>query len=100
LVKVIPNFKGDKVLFMTRNQQYHVDMLVRKHSSVIGFINFTLQQFKLLSRTEIELSESIELMRLIEHGHPCYTWEMRGKPGISVDTPEDLILANSIIKSL
>lgn len=95
LVKILTNYKGDKVLYMSRHQNYFAGFQVKKHSSVIGFINFTLQQFRLLNRTEMEISESIELMRLIEHGHPCYTWEMAGKPGISVDTPEDLVLANS-----
>jgi len=42
----------------------------------------------------MEITESIELMRLIEHGHLCYTWAMKGSVGISVDTPEDLIMAN------
>lgn len=94
VVKIMPNYQGDRVLYMSRHQAYLANAPVRKHSSVIGFINFTLQQFTLLERTETELSESIELMRLVQHGHPCYTWEMTGKPGISVDTPEDLELAN------
>jgi len=98
IVKIIPNHIGDKVLYMSRHQYFSNDVPVRKHSSVIGFINFTLQQFKLLQRTQMEISESIELMRLIEHGHPCYTWKMSGESGISVDTPEDLIEANMRIK--
>ena len=93
IVKIVPNYKGDEVLYMTRHQYYHFDVPIRKHSSVIGFVNFTLQQFISLPRTLQEISESIELMRLIEHGHKCYTWEMKGKPGVSIDTPENLIEA-------
>ena len=95
IVKVIPNFSGDKIIYMSRHQYYHQDVDVRKHSSVIGFINFTLQQFRILPRSSIEISESIELMRLVEHGHICYTWEMKGVRGISVDTQDDLQLVNN-----
>jgi 3-deoxy-manno-octulosonate cytidylyltransferase (CMP-KDO synthetase) len=98
IVKIIPNFNGDKVVYMSRHQYYHKDIEIRKHSSVIGFINFTLQQFRVLPRSSIEISESIELMRLIEHGHICYTWEMKGVSGISVDTQDDLQLANNKLK--
>jgi 3-deoxy-manno-octulosonate cytidylyltransferase (CMP-KDO synthetase) len=94
VVKIIPNFSGERVLYMTRHQSFQAGIPVRKHSSVIGFINFTLQSFSRLPRSEIEITDSIELMRLIEHGHICYTWEMKGAVGISVDTPEDLFFAN------
>jgi 3-deoxy-manno-octulosonate cytidylyltransferase (CMP-KDO synthetase) len=94
VVKIMPDFNGDRVLYMSRHQYYHPNFPVRKHSSVIGFINFTLQQFTKLSRSQGEISESIELMRLVEHGHPVYTWPMQGGAGISVDTPEDLVEAN------
>lgn len=100
VVKIIPNYYGDKVLYMSRHQFYQTGTSIRKHSSVIGFINSTLQSFTKLERTEMEITESIELMRLIEHGHLCYTWEMKGAAGISVDTPEDLLIANLRAKAL
>lgn len=95
IVKIFPDHAGSKVIYMSRHQGYHPQVPVRKHSSVIGFINSTLQLFGALPRTKLEISESIELMRLIEHGYTCYTWEMLGEPGISVDTPEDLWSVNN-----
>jgi 3-deoxy-manno-octulosonate cytidylyltransferase (CMP-KDO synthetase) len=95
IVKIIPTFDGNRVLYMSRNQTYHPDVPIRKHSSVIGFFNYTLQMFNKLPISNMELSESIELMRLIENNQPCYTWRMSGIPGLSVDTPDDLICANN-----
>lgn len=90
IVKIMPNHVGDKVITMSRHQFYSPNVPILKHSSVIGFVNTTLQEFVSLPKTSLEHSESIELMRLIEHGIPCYTWKMLGVPGISIDTLEDL----------
>lgn len=96
VVKIFSDEKNSRAIFMSRHQSYHPEIGVKKHSSVIGFFNSTLQLFSSLPKTPMEVSESIELMRLIENGYPCHTWEMKGVPGISVDTPQDLLSANQL----
>lgn len=93
IVKIIPVQSGEKVFYMTRYQSYHPSVPVLKHSSVIGFSNWTLQLFSSLPKSNSEKCDSIELMRLLENNIPCFTWEMAGVPGLSVDTPDDLLRA-------
>lgn len=89
VVKILQKTSGE-VFYMTRYQSYTPEVPVLKHSSVIGFVNWTLQLFSSLPVSNAEKSDSIELMRLVENNIPCFTWEAAGVAGISIDTPDDL----------
>lgn len=99
VVKLILNDPASgKVLYMTRRQTYHADYPVLKHASIIGFVNHTLQMFATLPQAQTEIVDRIELMRLLQSPvyNPVYTYPLVGVPGISVDTPDDLVRANDI----
>ena len=65
---------------------------LKKHLSIIGFRMRALQAYASTEPTELEISERIELMRLIELGIPVGTFLQSGSSH-SVDTQQDYDLA-------
>lgn len=65
---------------------------LRKHLSIIGFRRSGLDRYLSSPPTPLEITERIELMRLIEIGEPIGTFLQEGN-SVSVDTQEDYELA-------
>ena len=63
-----------------------------------GFSKTTLENFGNREQGVLERTESIEMLRWIENGEILES-KLLDTPSISVDTPEDLIEAEELIKS-
>lgn len=63
-----------------------------------GMTAATLRTFATLHSGPLELAESVEMLRLLEHGHPVHL-VMTEDSGIAVDTPEDLRRAERLLPS-
>ena len=55
-----------------------------------------LLRFVSMPPTPLEMSESLEQLRVLEHGYPVYMVPV-AEDSISVDTPEDLLVVERII---
>ncbi len=67
-----------------------------KHVGIYIYRREFLLQYVRLTPTPLELSESLEQLRVIEHGYPIHMVQME-YDSVSVDTPEDVVLVESII---
>ena len=104
--KVILDSKGDAIYFSraaipylrdfeksdwSKNHNYY------KHLGLYAYRTETLKKITLLSRSSLEISESLEQNRWIENGYrirtAITTWE-----SIGVDTPDDLDRAKLLLK--
>lgn len=67
-----------------------------KHIGIYLYRRDFLLKFVALRPTPLEVSESLEQLRILEHGYPIYLVKVTDD-SISVDTEEDLALAESLI---
>lgn len=101
-IKVVMNLKGDAIYF-SRTPIPTVDFTkaerpeIFKQVCVIPFRREFLLKFSTLPPTPLEQSESIDMVRLIEHGEQIRMVETATKTH-AVDTPEDLVLVESLMK--
>jgi 3-deoxy-manno-octulosonate cytidylyltransferase (CMP-KDO synthetase) len=68
-----------------------------KHVGIYLFRREFLLRFVSLPPTPLELSESLEQLRVLEHGYPVYMVPV-AEDSISVDTEEDLLVAEKLIR--
>lgn len=74
------------------------DAVCYQQTGVIGFSRKFLGEFSKLPQTPLEKTESIDMLRVLEHGHPLkvvYT----AKETIAVDVPYDLERAKKILEN-
>lgn len=93
VVKVVVDGR-DRALYFSREpipsrKKYTGTFNRFKQFGIIAFRNSFLQKFNSLTPTELEKIESVDMLRVLEHG---YSIQMFQSPGniYSVDTPEDL----------
>lgn len=67
-----------------------------KHIGLYLYRREFLLQYVNMKATPLEVSESLEQLRILEHGYPIYLVEVT-EDSLSVDTPEDLALVESMI---
>ena len=67
-----------------------------KHIGIYAFRNSFLNKFKKFKQTNLELTEMIEALRIIEHGYNIHMIEIDHEQ-ISIDTIEDFNKAKSIL---
>jgi 3-deoxy-manno-octulosonate cytidylyltransferase (CMP-KDO synthetase) len=67
-----------------------------KHVGLYVYRRQFLLAFAALPPTPLELSESLEQLRALEHGHAIMTVETR-HDALGVDTPEDLERARRLL---
>ena len=100
-VKAIVNHKSN-IMYMTRKpvrNSARPDLfpMYLKQLGLYGFSNASLEKFSQTKQQRLELSESIEMMRWLELEKTLKGVQLQCT-SISVDTPEDLIEAEGLIK--
>lgn len=95
IVKVVSDRHG-RALYFSRAPVPHVRdprqpqaPMARKHIGLYGYRRSFLLKFAALPQTPLELTESLEQLRALEHGYRIVTVETQ-HDSIGVDTPEDL----------
>ena len=67
-----------------------------KHVGIYLFRREFLLRYVKMRQTPLELAESLEQLRILEHGYPIYVVRA-AEDAVSVDTPEDLAFVESVI---
>ena len=104
-IKVVMNVRGDALYFS--RAPVPADAFARdpaggrpsvfKQVCVIPFRRDSLREFARLPQTPLERAESIDMLRLIEHGRPVRLVEIE-EDTHAVDTAEDLRLVEALLK--
>lgn len=92
VVKMISDKKGNAIYFSRYCIPYERDARKTdhyKHIGVYGYKTFFLKQFSMMPKTELELSESLEQLRVIENGFKIKVRETE-YDSIGVDTLEHI----------
>ena len=100
-IKVVINLKSDAVYFSRSPiPAINFDGLqpIFKQVCVIPFTRELLQEFANLAPTPLEEAESVDMLRLVEHGEQIRIVKTSTKTH-AVDTLEDLILVESLMKN-
>jgi 3-deoxy-manno-octulosonate cytidylyltransferase (CMP-KDO synthetase) len=100
-VKVVTATNGD-VLYMSREaipsrQKYPGQIKAHRQLGLIAFTREALLKFVSLPTTPLEIIESVDMNRFLEHGIPIHT-EITAYEADSVDTPADLVRVNEKMK--
>jgi 3-deoxy-manno-octulosonate cytidylyltransferase (CMP-KDO synthetase) len=99
--------KGDAIYFSraaipfirdTEKSQWSKTHVYYKHIGLYAYRTETLTKITRLTRSSLEISESLEQNRWLENGYPIRTavtdWE-----SIGIDTPDDLERAKVLLNS-
>ena len=106
IVKVVTNLQGDALYFSRgsipstpakHNPTNDEDAIIYKHIGLYAFRKEQLLAFTSWERTPYEISESLEQLRLLEHGVPIHVVET-DTPLIGVDVPADLEKVKDILE--
>ena len=97
-VKVVCDLKSDALYFSRSRIPFPRgdDAQVMQHIGLYAYRRDFLLEFASLPQTTMELAESLEQLRVLEHGYSIRMVEV-GNPPLSVDTPEDLERVRKII---
>ena len=99
-VKVVTDSRGYALYFsraaIPTNLRGEGDASFLKQLCIIPMTKDFLQTFIGLSPTPLEISESVDMLRLLEHGYKVKIVKSE-KQVKSVDTPEDLIIAEKLL---
>jgi 3-deoxy-manno-octulosonate cytidylyltransferase (CMP-KDO synthetase) len=100
VVKVITDLRGDALYFsraaIPHRRAGGDSPLARAHVGMYAFTAAFLQQFASLPPGKLEVEESLEQLRALEHGHRIRVADTR-YTGFGIDTPEDLERARAIL---
>jgi 3-deoxy-manno-octulosonate cytidylyltransferase (CMP-KDO synthetase) len=101
-VKVVTDLKGRALYFSrepipTRRKGANA-VLRHRQVPIIPFRRDYLLRFNTLTPTPLEIAESVDLMRCVEHGDPVLMAVTKTRT-VSVDTPADLARAEEAMKS-
>lgn len=98
--KVVVDLKSDAVYFsrepIPSRKKYSGDIKAYKQVCIIPFTREALFDFQALEPTPLEIIESIDMMRLLEHGKKV-RMVYQDLNTYSVDTPEDLEKVESLL---
>ena len=107
VVKVVRG-KNDRALYFSRSPMPHQrncpedewfsGFKYMKHLGLYGYRTEVLSQITKLKTTPLELAESLEQLRWLEHGYSIKV-HITTEIGIGIDTPEDLEKAREIISA-
>lgn len=99
VVKVINDIKGDAIYFSRYPIPYERDGKPRvhyKHVGTYGYKVWFLNKFSKMQKTELEIAESLEQLRVIENGLKIRVKETSWQT-IGVDTPEQIAQVEILI---
>ena len=99
-VKVVVDINNDSILFSRSIIPFDRDDLkpnYYKHIGVYAFRSLYLKKFAKYDQTPLEKAEMIEALRIVEHGDKIRMIEIF-KEHVSIDTIDDLRIAESILK--
>ena len=99
-VKVVVDNNNDSILFSRSIIPFDRDDLkpnYYKHLGVYAFRSLYLKKFAKYDQTPLEKAEMIEALRIVEHGEKIRMIEIF-KEHVSIDTIDDLKMAESILK--
>ena len=99
-VKVVVDNNNDSILFSRSIIPFDRDDLkpnYYKHIGVYAFRTSYLKKFAKYDQTPLEKAEMIEALRIVEHGEKIRMIEIF-KEHVSIDTIDDLKMAESILK--
>lgn len=69
-----------------------------RHIGIYAYRAGFLQEFSAWSPTPLEKTESLEQLRVLEHGRRIQVVVAKDKPGEGIDTPEDLERFRSVVE--
>ncbi len=98
-VKVVVDKNNNSLMFsraMIPYKRVENNVNYFKHIGIYAFRNSFLNKFKKFKQTNLELTEMIEALRIIEHGYNIHMIEIDHEQ-ISIDTIEDFNMAKSIL---
>ncbi len=102
VVKVINDVNGDAIYFSRYSIPYERDGVHRthfKHVGTYGYKVWFLKKYSSLPKTELEISESLEQLRVIESGFKIRVQETRWQT-VGVDTPEQILQVENQLRNL
>ena len=90
VVKVVVNYQGDALYFSRSSIPFvRGSGTTYKHIGLYAYRCSFLQTFASLPQSPLEIAESLEQLRVLEHGYRIHVVETYFE-SIEVDTPEDL----------
>ena len=102
VVKVINDVNGDAIYFSRYTLPYERDGIHRthyKHVGTYGYKVWFLKKYSTMPKTELEMAESLEQLRVIENGLKIRVKETEWQT-VGVDTPEQISLVEEQLKKL
>ena len=102
VVKVVANRAGEALYFSRSPIPYPgraSGCRAREHVGIYAYRRDFLLAFSRMEPTELEEVEGLEQLRALEHGHRIGVVPTEDHVGVSVDTPEDLERARSILRA-
>jgi 3-deoxy-manno-octulosonate cytidylyltransferase (CMP-KDO synthetase) len=99
VVKVITDIRNDAIYFSRYPVPYERDGIRRehyKHIGVYGYRVWFIKEYSKMEKTQLELSESLEQLRVIENGYKIRVKETMYQT-VGVDTPEQIEQVERII---
>lgn len=100
IVKAVCDRRGN-VIYLTRaavpNFRHAVDVPVYRQTGIMGFRASFLPEFSALSETALEVAESVDMLRLLEHGVRI-RGVVAGYITIGVDRPDDVESVESLLR--
>ncbi|MAH60852.1 MAG: 3-deoxy-manno-octulosonate cytidylyltransferase [Legionellales bacterium] len=92
-VKVLVNMKGEAIYFSRANIPFQMQptphLNVLHHIGLYAYTQEFLMYYSRLPRTGLEQAESLEQLRVIEHGDPIYVTETQGET-LEINTSADI----------
>lgn len=102
VVKVINDINGDAIYFSRFTIPYERDGERRthyKHVGTYGYKVWFLKKYSTMPKTELEIAESLEQLRVIENGLKIRVKETVWQT-VGVDTPEQIQLVEDLIRKM
>ena len=101
--KVVVNLFGDLLYISrepipSRKKANSDDYLILKQLGIIAFRSDFLQVFTKLEPTPLERTESVDILRAVEHGYQVKIVETKGRM-IGVDVPGDIRFVEEVLSS-
>jgi 3-deoxy-manno-octulosonate cytidylyltransferase (CMP-KDO synthetase) len=101
IVKVVLDLAGRAIYFSRSPIPFSRDARIsplRRHVGIYAYRREAILQFGRWEPTPLELTESLEQLRFLEHGVAIHMREVR-EPGAGVDTPEQAEAVRRILQS-